>query len=227
MAKLSEAFVGAKIGRLTVVEIKRIPYQRKSGKITNRPWAVCDCDCGTKGKEIIVCSLGSLVVSCGCVWLEAVRERLTTHGRSKKDKVYVAWNAMKQRVLYKNGENYHLYGGRGVCVDDSFLGDRGFENFLAEVGEPPSDKHSLDRRDSELGYVPGNLRWATATEQVRNRRCTLRVMYEGSAIPLADAAEMAGLRYSKVYDRLFVLGWSVPKALESDKFTGVEDDRQS
>lgn len=71
----SEATVGAKIGRLTIVEIRRIPYKLKNGVTANRPHAVCDCDCGTKSKEILVCSLGGLVVSCGCVRLRNLEKQ--------------------------------------------------------------------------------------------------------------------------------------------------------
>ena len=225
MAKLSEATVGAKIGRLTIVEIKRIPYKLKNGVTANRPHAVCDCDCGTKNKEILVCSLGGLVVSCGCVRLEKLREAVMTHGRTKNDKTYVAWLAMKQRAFYTKGDYYHLYGGRGITVSEDFLGEGGFERFAAEVGEPPSSKHSLDRIDPERGYEPENIRWATSSEQIRNRRTTLKVMYRGSKIPLAEAVEIAGLKYQKVYDRLYVLKWPVSKALESEEFTGVNDEQ--
>ena len=82
----------------------------------------------------------------------------------------------------------------------------------------------MDRIDSERGYEPGNIRWATSREQVLNRRTTLKVMYRGSKIPLADAVEIAGLKYQKVYDRLHVLKWAVSKALESEEFTGVNDE---
>ena len=47
-----------------------------------------------------------------------------------------------------------------------------FECFLEEVGEVYSQGSdcSLDRKNNELGYVKGNLRWATRSEQMRNVR---------------------------------------------------------
>jgi hypothetical protein len=50
----------------------------------------------------------------------------------------------------------------------------------SEIGRRPSLKHSLDRVDNDSGYVPGNLRWATAQEQSGNRRST-RVRAEDHA----------------------------------------------
>jgi hypothetical protein len=51
----------------------------------------------------------------------------------------------------------------------------GFLDFLAHVGKKPSLKHSLDRIDNNRGYEPGNVRWATAKEQMQNRRLRLSI----------------------------------------------------
>lgn len=57
------------------------------------------------------------------------------------------------------------YGGRGI----HFLFES-FEQFLEEVGLRPSNKHSLDRKNNDGHYTPGNIRWATRKEQNFNKR---------------------------------------------------------
>lgn len=71
---------------------------------------------------------------------------------------------------------FSLYGGRGIVMHEAWRVS--FAAFLADVGERPSARHSLDRYPNPDGnYEPGNVRWATNLEQRRNRRdqCKLTV----------------------------------------------------
>ncbi len=81
---------------------------------------------------------------------------------------YVCWSMMKQRCLNPKATAFRWYGGRGIGVCQRWLK---FDNFIADVGPAPSMNHSLDRfprRDGD--YEPGNVRWATTTQQRANQR---------------------------------------------------------
>jgi hypothetical protein len=78
---------------------------------------------------------------------------------------YTAWNNAKKRCSNPMHPQWPYYGGRGI----KFL-FTSFERFFAELGPRPSPQHSLDRKDNDGNYEPGNVRWATAKEQSNNRR---------------------------------------------------------
>jgi hypothetical protein len=93
-----------------------------------------------------------------------------THGFAKggRRRVYRIWEQMKQRCVDPNHVSYPRYGARGIEVCDEWRSS--FEAFLADMGEPPTDQHSIDRIDNDGGYARGNCRWATRVEQQANKR---------------------------------------------------------
>ena len=91
------------------------------------------------------------------------------HGHNPKGNpspTYNSWVNMKRRCYEPSHQSYRLYGGRGIQVCQRWVND--FSAFLADMGERPTGM-SIDRIDRDGNYEPGNCRWATASEQQRNK----------------------------------------------------------
>lgn len=113
---------------------------------------------------------------------------------------YSVWQGMKYRCNNPNAPAYKNYGGRGIKI--CMRWSNSFHNFLSDMGERPTSKHTLDRIDNDKGYSPDNCRWATRAEQGRNTRANRLVTYNGQTKPLIEWSEITGVNYGTLRSRL-------------------------
>lgn len=159
---VSPDLTGNKFGRLTVIE-------RCESSNNNGVW-LCECECGEKTKVVTNTLTSGHTKSCGCFAKEIVKVINFKHGNSKRSgetDEYSIWCGMTKRCFNQNASKYADYGGRGITVCDRW---KDFNNFLEDMGNRPSKKHSIDRIDVNGNYEPTNCRWATIIEQSRNKR---------------------------------------------------------
>lgn len=177
------------------------------------------CDCGHEASAAIEHLLRYPEGTCRrCASKKSARvthghTRRRDDGGNRRTPEYVAWESMLQRCRDKNCENYKRYGACGITVCDEWVGDGGFERFLAHIGPRPSSDHSVDRYPSNEGnYEPGNVRWATRVEQHRNKSSNKLLSFSGETLCVAEWAERLGCAPSAIHDRLDD-GWSVEDAV--------------
>ena len=169
---------GARFGRLVIRSV--LP----TGRVE------CDCDCGTTKTLRRADVLQGRTRSCGCLLREVSTARVYRHG-GKALPEYSVWQAMKNRCLYASNKHYTNYGGRGITVCDQWLNS--FESFFADMGQRPSSKHSIERRDNSRGYSPDNCYWATRMEQNRNQRRIRLLTWRGETKTATEWAAALGI----------------------------------
>lgn len=133
-----------------------------------------------------------------------------TKRHRKSHPLYDTWAEMKQRCLISSKENYPRYGGRGVTVCDRWLNS--FAAFEEDMSPRPPGT-TLDRIDNDGPYSPENCRWATLTEQARNRSTNRFLEFRGQRKTVIDWAEEVGISRKTICSRLDQHGWSVERAL--------------
>jgi hypothetical protein len=202
---------GQRFGRLIAlgpVKVVKFP----SG--ANHVHWLCQCDCGAQK----VISSGKLTngntSSCGCLRRECYGRNKggLKHGRHNTPE-YNAWRSMLKRCYLPATRHYENYGGRGIGVCERWRAS--FEAFLSDMGERPSSAHSLDRHPNNDGdYEPENCRWATSSQQGRNRRTNRVVQAFGREAPLVSFFPEGST--SRAYDRCLQRikhGWDIERAI--------------
>lgn len=189
---------GQVFGRLTAVE--------DLGQVEGYRAYRCACSCG---EETIVAAHRLLhdkgPRSCGCLQREAV----TKHGM-EGTRVYNIWIGMRSRCGDPSDKSYAYYGERGITVCDAWKQD--FAAFYADMGDPPSDEHTIERDDVNGAYSPENCRWATRTEQANNTRRNVSLTHNGQTHTAAEWALLTGINAATIRNRK-KRGWTDEETL--------------
>lgn len=196
-----------RFGKLTVI-------QRAEGNY-KRPYYFCKCDCGKtiilEGRKL---SSGN-TKSCGCLHKQQLIARNYKHG-CRNTRLYAIWLNMKQRCSSSN-LRYKSWQGRGITVCSSW--EKSFENFKAWAeSNGYKENLTIDRINVNGNYEPSNCKWITKQEQQFNKTNTRYFEYKGQRKCLAEWAKLFAINKHTLYNRIYNLGWSIEKALN----TGVK-----
>lgn len=190
MSNKAVDLTGRRFNRLTVI--------RRDGTKHNAATWWCQCDCDPNGERLKSVQSNhlkaGLTQSCGCLNRERTSAALkiseTTHGKHGT-RIYRIWRNMRERCFRESHKDYHLYGGRGITVCPQWK--ESFEAFYADMGDLPSDLHTIERKDTNGNYEPGNCVWALPIEQANNTRRNVFVTHAGRTQTAAQWGRELGI----------------------------------
>lgn len=123
--------------------------------------------------------------------------------------------SMHNRCYNPRHSHYKYYGGKGVRVSSSWsLTLAGLQRFNADMGPCPGPGYSIDRLDPHGDYSPENCRWATRSEQARNKRPKGCVEYQGYTMTLTQHARRLNIQRHTVFGRK-KKGWPLDQILRT------------
>jgi hypothetical protein len=148
-----------------IKELDEVEYYTHDGVTYKQRMVECVCECGSvnsyKYKDLLL----NTIKSCGC------KSHFDSHGLCKDEntrRMYNRWKNMLSRCYNQRDVGYHHYGGRGITVCERWR--ESCENFIEDMGYPPTWEDTNDRIDVDGNYEPENCRWADHKTQCMNKR---------------------------------------------------------
>lgn len=170
--------VGTVFGELTCLD-----WRRHTG---GPEWRRCSmyqpymrCSCGWEGFVTRANLRGGRTTRCNaCAKKKSHATRMARLGfeqvcpdAAHRDRLLDRISAIVVRCTKSKSATYPDYGGRGITVHPAWVENRiEFLRYLVSLDGWDQPALQLDRIDNNGGYVPGNLRFVTRSENMANKR---------------------------------------------------------
>lgn len=186
---------GKQFSKLIVVRKIGVP----PGK-TNCVWE-CQCKCGNFIEVPGGYLTSGQATHCGCSPVPRGKTApwAKKHGLHDTPE-YQAYHDMKRRCNNPTTPNYHRYGGRGIIVCPQW--ERSFEAFYTDMGPRPGKGYSIERRNNDGDYEPGNCYWATRSEQDNNKSSNHYFTIDGECLSISEISRKYGIPRGRLDTRL-------------------------
>lgn len=129
----------------------------------------CICECGTIAIQVASELRSGKSKQCTLCHNKEVckMSRTNPKGRkqSKNSLEYSVWSGMHRRCYNTKCSRYKDYGARGITIHERW---HTFKNFLEDMGPRPLG-YTIDRINNNGNYEPGNCRWVTIQDNIKNK----------------------------------------------------------
>lgn len=158
--------------------------------------------CGYCGKEFYTTRNIYCSNNCSCLARRKIlpKKDVNTKGNSYNEKLYKKWWHMISRCTNEKDISYKNYGLKGVKVCDEWLEYKNFKEW--SLSNNYNDSLEIDRIDVNGNYEPNNCRYVTKVQNVRNRRNTLKFLYDGKYMSLGEIAEIKNIDYKLLWQKI-------------------------
>lgn len=191
MPRLLNIKSGDRFGRLVIVH-------ELSGFRNPRRFQ-CACDCG----NLISASLNHLrdghTKSCGCLRVDTTRKTTYSHG-ARGTRLWRIWQAMKYRCKATSGRKNKYYASRGIKVCKPWCDFKEFQKWALTNGY--QDDLTIERINFNGNYEPDNCTWIPQSEQTKNSRHNVIVIYNGTSMLVTEAIRLSGISRKHYYSRI-------------------------
>lgn len=183
--KVTELQTGKKVNKITFCSE---PYNKIHGG-KNRRLIDGVCECGRMVTLVFSPSCVGYPQSCGCI-------RFPYESRLKYKKILSSFHSMHNRCYNPKHDSYNHYSSKGIVVCDRW---HKFKSFYDDIESTWEVGLQLDRfPDMDGNYEPTNFRWATPTQQQRNKKSVKlneknALFIKGSNLLQSDLAKMFGV----------------------------------
>ena len=188
---------------------KLLVVEKVKNKSNKTMWR-CLCDCGN---EILVSTSNlrcNRVKSCGCLKIEKLINRSTTHNQ-RHTNLYEVWKSMKQRCFNPQNASYKNYGARGITVCNEWKNS--FTSFYEwSILNGYNEGLTIDRINNNSSYCPKNCRWVDRKIQANNSRWNKHIIINGKDDTQANWLRFYNIPYYKYY-KLIKSGLSESEAI--------------
>lgn len=178
--------VGSLYGWVTIISPERRYTQGWSGAYVLTQCRGCQAEQWTNWSNL---SRGK---TAGC---QPCSQPLNPHAKTRK-----TLRAAQSRCTKPSDRYYRHYGGRGIQFNFDSLDSA--EAWVVENLGDAAEGMSLDRVNNDGHYEPGNLRWASMSQQCRNQRRTRLSYYDPAFWPYAELTVRRKLREGQTREQI-------------------------